>query len=72
MATVCGTAPDSTIQDAVEAVKKLGRTVVAQMIGIPDVERVGQLKKPGVQLIELHIGHGQAARTYSLERCSCE
>jgi 3-hexulose-6-phosphate synthase len=69
MTTVLGMAADSTIQGAITAAQRHGRTVVADMIGVADrVARARELKTLGVQMIELHTGlDEQAARHYSLD-----
>lgn len=57
LVTVLGVAADPTIAGAVEAARKHGKKVVADLIGVTDrVERARQVAKLGVDLVEIHAG----------------
>ena len=57
VATVLAVAPDSTVEEAVDAGKSLGIVVEADLIGHPDpLARASQLERLGVELICVHVG----------------
>lgn len=67
--TVLGTAGDATVTGAVEAGRKHGKKVAADLIGVVDrVERARQLSKLGVDFVELHAGLDEQAQPgYSIQ-----
>jgi len=68
--TVLGSAGDSTIVGAVKSGKKHGKSVVADMIGVPDrLARLKELKKLGITWAELHAGLDEQAQPgYSINK----
>lgn len=61
--TVLGSAGDATVKGAVEAGRKHGKKVVADLIGVVDrVERARELSKLGVAFVELHAGLDEQAQ----------
>lgn len=69
LVTVLGTAGDATIKGAVEAGRKHGKRVVADLIGVPNrVERAREVTKLGVAFVEIHAGLDEQAQPgYSLQ-----
>jgi 3-hexulose-6-phosphate synthase len=69
LVTVLAAASDSTIAGAVEAARKHGKGVVADVIGVADkAARVKELKALGVTSVELHAGLDEQAQSgYSFE-----
>jgi 3-hexulose-6-phosphate synthase len=70
LVTVMGTADDDTIRGAVEAGRKAGRKVVADMITVVDgrVRRIREVSQLGVDFVEIHAGLDEQARPdYSIE-----
>ncbi len=67
--TVLGAAGNSTIEGAVKAAKRHGKTVVADIIGVKDkAARVKELAALGVGLVELHAGLDEQAESgYSID-----
>src|SRR5258705_7086080 len=58
--TVCGNAPDETIQAAVAASKQTGVWVVVDLIGVKNVgARAKQCEQWGVNMVYLHYGADQ-------------
>jgi 3-hexulose-6-phosphate synthase/6-phospho-3-hexuloisomerase len=58
--TVCGNAPDETIQAAVKASKETGVWVVADLIGVKNqADRARQCQEWGVNMLYLHYGADQ-------------
>src|SRR3954469_1547975 len=58
--TVCGNAPDETVQAAVKASKETGVWVVVDLIGVKNVgARAKQVEQWGVNMIYLHYGADQ-------------
>jgi len=58
--TVCGNAPDETIQAAVKASKETGVWVVVDLIGVKNVgARAKQCEQWGVNMLYLHYGADQ-------------
>src|SRR5258706_1376324 len=58
--TVCGNAPDETVQAAVAASKETGVKVVVDMIGCKNVaQRAAQCEAWGVDMLYLHYGADQ-------------
>jgi len=58
--TVCGNAPDETVQAAVAASKQTGVWVVVDLIGVKNVgARARQCEQWGVNMIYLHYGADQ-------------
>src|SRR6266566_4010856 len=58
--TVCGNAPDETIQAAVTASKQTGVWVVVDLIGVKNVgARARQCEQWGVNMVYLHYGADQ-------------
>lgn len=61
--TVLGVTDLSTMKACVDVSKKYGKSVVADMICVPDLpERIGQLEDIGVQGIAVHTGVDQQKR----------
>src|SRR3954467_6921115 len=58
--TVCGNAPDETVQGAVAASKQTGVWVVVDLIGVKNVgARARQCEQWGVNMVYLHYGADQ-------------
>src|SRR5258705_759045 len=58
--TVCGNAPDETVQAAVAASKQTGVWVVVDLIGVKNVgARARQCEQWGVNMVYLHYGADQ-------------
>src|SRR6266850_7566738 len=58
--TVCGNAPDETVQAAVKASKESGVWVVVDLIGVKNVgARARQCEQWGVNMVYLHYGADQ-------------
>jgi 3-hexulose-6-phosphate synthase len=58
--TVCGNAPDETVQAAVAASKQTGVWVVVDLIGVKNVgARAKQVEQWGVNMVYLHYGADQ-------------
>lgn len=63
MVTVLGTAGDPTITGAVEAARKHGGEVVADLIGVGNrIERAREVAKLGVTFVEIHAGLDEQAQ----------
>ncbi|UNB51919.1 3-hexulose-6-phosphate synthase [Mycolicibacterium sp. YH-1] len=63
LVTVLGTAGDPTIEGAVEAGRKHGKQVVADLIGVEHrIERAREVTKLGVAFVELHAGLDEQAQ----------
>ncbi|MBI5158593.1 orotidine 5'-phosphate decarboxylase [Candidatus Micrarchaeota archaeon] len=61
--TVLGAADDATIREAVEAGKKFGALVEADILNVVNpAERAKQLEKLGVQIVGVHVGIDQQMR----------
>ena len=70
LVTVMGAADDDTVRGAVEAGKKAGKQVVADMITVVDnrVQRIREVSELGVSFVEIHAGLDEQARPdYSIE-----
>jgi 3-hexulose-6-phosphate synthase len=69
LVTVLGSAGDATIMGAVEAGRKHGKKVVADLIGVKDrVERAREVTKLGVAFVEIHAGLDEQAQPgYSID-----
>jgi 3-hexulose-6-phosphate synthase/6-phospho-3-hexuloisomerase len=60
---ILGAADDSTIREAVEAGKRYGAKVMADLIGVDDmVSRAQELQKLGISYICVHVGIDQQMR----------
>lgn len=63
LVTVLGTAGDATIEGAVDAGRRHGKQVIADLIGVGDrVERAREVTKLGVAFVELHAGLDEQAQ----------
>jgi len=63
LVTVLGAAGDPTIEGAVEAGRKHGKKVVADLIGVDHrIERAREVTKLGVAFVELHAGLDEQAQ----------
>jgi len=70
LVTVMGAADDDTVRGAVEAGRKAGKDVVADMITVVEgrVERIREVSEMGVAFVEIHAGLDEQARPdYSIE-----
>ncbi|WP_328814259.1 3-hexulose-6-phosphate synthase [Rhodococcus sp. NBC_00297] len=69
LVTVLGSAGDATIAGAVEAGRKHGKRVVADLIGVGNrVERAREVVKLGVAFVEIHAGLDEQAQPgYSIQ-----
>lgn len=70
LVTVMGAADDDTVSGAVEAGRKAGMQVVADMITVVDnrVDRIRRVSELGVDFVEIHAGLDEQARPdYSIE-----
>lgn len=70
LVTVMGASDDDTIKGAVEAGRKAGKQVVADMITVTDnrVQRIQEVSQLGVAFVEIHAGLDEQARPdYSIE-----
>jgi 3-hexulose-6-phosphate synthase len=70
LVTVMGASDDDTVRGAVEAGRKAGKDVVADMITVVDgrVQRIREVSELGVAFVEIHAGLDEQARPdYSIE-----